>query len=231
MSKKTPQVVGQFALSERDDLLSTIAEQARENSRLAGIAQALQEEVSRLNASRVPEGWTLAADQVPQTGKAVLAHYTNSHGMGRRIRAEYIAAWTVQAEDVSDPDNECVKYSKQDDAYYLIDGWYELIDNWDEHGRISVTEGVITHWMPLPAAPAPTLTSRLADHVVAPSFGSGTAPTDEPAHSDVKVPRELLRFLLGESELHGVAFGDARPPLGKFWWRTELRAMVAGGDL
>jgi hypothetical protein len=60
------------------------------------------------------------------------------------------------------------------------------------------------------------------------------APTTavEPAHSDdVQVPREWLRFLLGESDLHGVAFGDARPPLGKFWWRTELRALLAGGEV
>jgi hypothetical protein len=45
MTKKTPPSIGQFALSERDDLLSTIAEQARE--------------IARLNVSRVPEGWQL----------------------------------------------------------------------------------------------------------------------------------------------------------------------------
>jgi len=52
-----------------------------------------------------------------------------------------------------------------------------------------------------------------------------THPADQVAEG-VVVSRELLRFLLGESELHGVAFGDPKPPLGKFWWRTELRALL-----
>jgi hypothetical protein len=238
-----PPSIGQFALSERDDLLATIAEQARKIERLASrlrtalldnaelaamkakpgavvmperkpwrtLGQVTQlqaegwnaclDEVVRLN-SRVQEGWTLAADQVPQTGKAVLAHYTNSHGMGRRIRAECIAAWTVQAEDVSDPDTECVEYSKQDDAYYLTAGWYELVDNWDEYGRIAVNEGVITHWMPLPAAPAPTV---------------------EPARSDVvKVPRELLKLI---DEAMCDFLGEDDPLIG------DLRALLAGGEV
>jgi hypothetical protein len=38
MTKKTPPSIGQFALSERDDLLATIAEQAREIERLAANA-------------------------------------------------------------------------------------------------------------------------------------------------------------------------------------------------
>jgi hypothetical protein len=53
-----------------------------------------------------------------------------------------------------------------------------------------------------------------------------THPADQVAEG-VVVSRELLRFLLGESELNGVAFGDPKPPLGKFWWRTELRPLLA----
>lgn len=98
--------------------------------------------------------WNLSADGLPACGKPVLAYYLNSHGKGRRIRAEYVKAWTVQADDLSDPDTECVEYSEQEDAYYIRQGWYELIDNWDEYGRIAVHEGVITHWQELPAAPS-----------------------------------------------------------------------------
>ena len=54
----------------------------------------------------------------------------------------------------ADPDTECVEYSELEDAYYVTEGWYELIDNWDEYARIAVNEGVVTNWMPLPAAPA-----------------------------------------------------------------------------
>lgn len=103
----------------------------------------------------VPEGWNLAADQLPGSGRAVLAFYLNSHGKGRRIRAEHIARWTVQAEGLDpDPGTECVEYSEQDDAYYILEGWYELIDNWDDYSRIAVNEGVVTHWMEMPTSPA-----------------------------------------------------------------------------
>ena len=97
--------------------------------------------------------WISVEDRLPDSGSAVLAYYLNSHGMRRRIRAEYVNAWTVQADDLSDPDTECVEYSEQEDAYYIRQGWYELIDNLDDYGRIAVHEGVITHWMPLPAPP------------------------------------------------------------------------------
>lgn len=99
-------------------------------------------------------GWIPVAERLPNCGQAVLAYYLNRQGMGRRIRAEYVTRWTVEAEMFADPDTECVEYSEQDDTYYVTEGWYELIDNWDEYARIAVNEGVVTRWMPLPAAPS-----------------------------------------------------------------------------
>ena len=98
--------------------------------------------------------WVSVNDQMPESRRTVLAYYTNRLGNGRRIRAQYIKAWTVPADDDADPDTECVEYSEQDDTYYLLEGWYECIDNWDEYMSIAVNEGPVTHWMPLPAAPA-----------------------------------------------------------------------------
>ena len=99
-------------------------------------------------------GWISVNERLPNCGHAVLAYYLNRQGMGRRIRAEYVTRWTVEAEMFADPDTECVEYSELEDAYYVTEGWYELIDNWDEYARIAVNEGVVTNWMPLPAAPA-----------------------------------------------------------------------------
>lgn len=100
------------------------------------------------------ERWIPVSERLPACGRAVLAYYLNRQGMGRRIRAEYVTRWTVEAEMFADPDTECVEYSEQEDTYYVTEGWYELIDNWDEYARIAVNEGVVTSWMPLPAAPA-----------------------------------------------------------------------------
>jgi hypothetical protein len=90
---------------------------------------------------------------MPENGRMVLAHYINRSGMKRTIRAQHIEAFTVEAEDFADPDNECVEYSEQDDCYYLLPGWYECIDNWDEYYRVAVNEGVPTHWQSMPSAP------------------------------------------------------------------------------
>lgn len=98
-------------------------------------------------------GWIPVTERLPNCGQAVLAYYLNRQGIRRRIRAEYVTRWTVEAEMFADPDTECVEYSELEDAYYVTEGWYELIDNWDEYARIAVNEGVVTRWMPLPAAP------------------------------------------------------------------------------
>lgn len=99
-------------------------------------------------------GWVACADRMPESGRTVLAYYLNSFGNDRRIRAQHVKAWTILAEDYADPDIECVEYSEQEDAYYLLEGWYECIDNWDEYYRVQVNEGPITHWQPLPPSPA-----------------------------------------------------------------------------
>lgn len=98
--------------------------------------------------------WIVCSKRKPPSGQTVLAFYLNTYGMGRRIRAQHVDAWTIQVDDLSDPDTECVEYSEQEDAYYLLAGWYECIDNWDDYSRIAVNEGIVTHWLPLPAAPA-----------------------------------------------------------------------------
>ncbi len=97
--------------------------------------------------------WIACSERKPPSGQTVLAFYLNTYGMERRIRAQHVDAWTIQADDLSDPDTECFEYSEQEDAYYLPAGWYECIDNWGDYSSIAVNEGIVTHWLPLPAAP------------------------------------------------------------------------------
>lgn len=104
-------------------------------------------------AAPAADAWIQVSERLPDSGSTVIAYYLNSYGKGRTIRAQHVEAWTIEAEDVADVDTDCVEYSEQDDCYYLLQGWYECIDNWDEYYRVAVTEGPITHWMPQPAAP------------------------------------------------------------------------------
>ena len=96
-----------------------------------------------------PVVWTSIKDAMPKSGVTVLACYKNSLGNLRRIRAAWTAAKTVE----SNSDDEFFEYDEATDCYYAPEGWYECIDNWDEYSSVMVSEGEVTHWMPLPLAP------------------------------------------------------------------------------
>ena len=114
----------------------------------------LRAERDALLAERDAQQWISVEDRLPDSGLCVLAYYTNSHGKGRRIRAEYVAPKSREVEwEYADPDTQCVEHDEESDSFYLTAGWYELIDNWEEYTSIAVVEGEVTHWMPLPAAP------------------------------------------------------------------------------
>jgi hypothetical protein len=102
-------------------------------------------------AQRQPLNWTVVGKQMPDSGVIVLAYYKNSHGKDRRIRAKWVAAKTMEAS--GDWEGDC-DYDEEADTYYCPAGWYECIDNWSEYTSVFVHEGQITHWMPLPEAPA-----------------------------------------------------------------------------
>jgi hypothetical protein len=50
-------------------------------------------------------------------------------------------------------DDDCVsEYNEEDDEFYISEGWYEVIKNWDDYGFVAIDDSV-THWMPLPEPP------------------------------------------------------------------------------
>ena len=49
-------------------------------------------------------------------------------------------------------DEICCEYDEETDEYYLKEGWYEVIRNWDEYGSVVIGD-FVTHWMPLPEQP------------------------------------------------------------------------------
>ena len=113
---------------------------------------ALEAELAKLRAGQ-GDGWIPVSERLPESERTVLAFYLNSHGKGRRVRAEYIAAKTKSADDGWDSD-EPADYDEQADEYFWPAGWYEVMDNWDDLTHMVIHEGEVTHWMPLPAAPA-----------------------------------------------------------------------------
>lgn len=102
-------------------------------------------------------GWIPVTERLPSRRQPVLACYTNGYGHGRTIRAQWLAKFQQESDDI---DNFYAEYDEETDTYYDPEGWYELIDNWGEYSSVGVTEGTITHWMPLPAAPALAASAR-----------------------------------------------------------------------
>lgn len=116
----------------------------------------LREELRALLARENSESpnnlWVAVSERLPSSRMPVLARYTNDYGHGRTIRAQWLAKFQQESEDL---DNFDADYDEESDTYYDPEGWYELIDNWGEYSSVAVTEGIITHWMPMPLPPAP----------------------------------------------------------------------------
>lgn len=93
--------------------------------------------------------WVSVAERMPDSGATVLACYRNSANMLRRIRAHWIPAKTVEADTESDFSD----YDEAADCFWTPEGWYEQIDNWGDYSAVHVSEGPVTHWMPMPAPP------------------------------------------------------------------------------
>ncbi len=89
------------------------------------------------------------ASELPEEDQIVIATYLNGYGKRRRVRAVYIRQYE---EEAGDDDELCVEYCEEKDEWYLKEGWYELIDNWD-YSSAAIVEGVVDYWMPMPPAP------------------------------------------------------------------------------
>lgn len=94
-------------------------------------------------------------DGLPKNGVHVLL-CCEMHRYGGEIAGKYVCdgyyaeANKIIAGGFSD-DCDC-EYSEEDDEYYLCEGWYEVIKNWDDYNSVTV-EDFVTHWMPLPPPP------------------------------------------------------------------------------
>jgi hypothetical protein len=88
------------------------------------------------------------ASELPDEDQ-VIATYRNGYGKRRRVVAVYIRQYE---EEAGVDDESCVEYCEEKDEWYLKEGWYELIDNWD-YSLAAIVEGVVDYWMPMPPAP------------------------------------------------------------------------------
>ena len=115
------------------------------------IIQDLRRENAELRA-RVQE-WISVKDGLPKNGVHVLI-CCEMHRYGGEIAGKYVCdGYYAEANKIiagGFPDDCNCEYSEEDDEYYLCEGWYEVIKNWDDYNSVAV-EDFVTHWMPLPS--------------------------------------------------------------------------------
>jgi hypothetical protein len=97
--------------------------------------------------------WISVKDRLPEHGRKVLASFPNKLGKRRLIVAYHTERWKEEIHPWQDDEYETSEYCEAKDEYYLLEGWYECIENWPEYTSVVVCEGEITHWMPLPDPP------------------------------------------------------------------------------
>jgi hypothetical protein len=97
-----------------------------------------------------PEWYDIASKGLPESGVNVLATYVNRAGKWRVVKAQ----WVAKSSEIATTEDENSEYDEEKDDYFVPEGWYECIDNWDEYATFAITEGAVTHWRPLPRPPA-----------------------------------------------------------------------------
>ena len=99
--------------------------------------------------------WISVKDRLPENGVHVLL-CCEMPRYGGEIAGKYVCdGYYAEANKIiagGFPDECNCEYSEEDDEYYLCEGWYENIKNWDDYNSVTVEDSV-THWMPLPEPP------------------------------------------------------------------------------
>ena len=99
--------------------------------------------------------WIPVTERLPENGVHVLL-CCEMHRYGGEIAGKYVCdGYYAEANKIiagGFPDECNCEYSEEDDEYYLCEGWYEVIKNWDDYNSVAV-EDFVTHWMPMPNPP------------------------------------------------------------------------------
>ena len=97
-----------------------------------------------------PTKWIPVTERLPESGIHVLAccrvKWLNGNGRSYVCDAFYSAPKTEVCSYNDDIDAE---YDEETDEYYMPEGWWEVIKNWDDYSCVAIAD-FVTHWMPLP---------------------------------------------------------------------------------
>ena len=95
--------------------------------------------------------WISVNKEKPKSGEHVFLACETPIYKGRYVCDGFYVERYKEKVDYFNEDC-AVEYGEEEDAYYLEEGWYEVIRNWDEFNSIAIMD-TVTHWMPMPDLP------------------------------------------------------------------------------
>ncbi len=110
---------------------------------------ALRKEVEALPSA---QQWVpVSSGKMPKTGEKVLV--TCEHKVRGDLNQYICTAYHVDRftmESDGNWDEGCDEYHEEDDTFYVLEGWYEVIHNWNDYGSVGIEDTVVA-WAELPA--------------------------------------------------------------------------------
>ena len=135
----------------REKLVELIIDAKRTDPETGSFAEYLADH--HISNGVTVQEWISVKDRLPENGVHVLL-CCEMHRYGGEIAGKYVCdGYYAEAnKNIAGgfPDECNCEYSEEDDEYYLCEGWYEVIKNWDDYNSV-VVEDFVTHWMPLPS--------------------------------------------------------------------------------
>lgn len=98
--------------------------------------------------------WVKVEDRLPESGEHVLLCCKTGYKPSYYICDGFYAV--PKTVECSNDYDDAADYDEETDEYYLPEGFYEVIKNWDEYSSIVIGD-VVTHWQPLPKPPQEAL--------------------------------------------------------------------------
>lgn len=105
---------------------------------------------------QINDRWILVSEKPPETNKDVLITFREYMEWNKKYRygtckAVYISAHSIKTDDMwSYCDNDELSiYDENENEYYVKEGWYEVIEHWDDYSNVLINCEV-TAWKPLP---------------------------------------------------------------------------------
>ena len=139
-------------LSELMQAADAIEEQQQIVDHFKGCADDWYQEACDYKA-QIPR-WISVKERLPESGVHVLAScrikYVGGGGHSYVCDAFYSERFKEQRS--TEYDEIELDYDEETDEYYLPEGWWEVIKNWDDYAFVAI-EDTVTHWMPLPEPP------------------------------------------------------------------------------